>query len=55
MYEMTNGAALGYAIMAAEAAGFEQQQIARLIDAMQAAFDEVTVWQAESYYQHGNY
>lgn len=55
MFGMTNGAALGYAIMAAEAAGFDTQQIARLIEAMYASFDEVTEAQAESYYQHGDY
>lgn len=55
MFGMTNCAALGYAIMAAEAAGLEPQQIDRLIEAMRASFDEVTEAQAESYYLHGDY
>lgn len=55
MFGMTNCAALGYATMAAEAAGFEPQQIDRLIDAMRESFDEVTEAQAESYYLYGNY
>ena len=51
----SNDACLGYAIAAGEAAGLTPEQIGRLIDAMEAAFDEMTVDQAASYYQNGDY
>lgn len=51
----SNNSALGYTIMAAEATGLKKEQINKLVDAMQAAFDNVSVDQANSYYEHGTY
>ena len=51
----SNDAARGYAIAAAEAAGLTPEQIGRLIDAMKAAFDEMTTDDAATYYQTGTY
>ena len=51
----SNDAARGYTIAAAEAAGLTPEQIGKLMDAMGAAFEEMTVDQAASYYQNGDY
>lgn len=51
----SNDAARGYTIAAAEAAGLAPEQIGKLMDAMDAATDEMTVDQAASYYQNGDY
>ena len=51
----SNDACLGYAIAEGEAAGLTPEQIGRLIDAMEAAFDEMTVDQAARFYQNGDY
>ena len=51
----SNDAARGYAIAAAEAAGLTPEQIGKLMGAMGAAFEEMTVEEAESYYLNGDY
>jgi hypothetical protein len=51
----SNGACKGYVISAAIAAGLDKQQTGRLIDALEAAFDEMTVDEAERLYQDGDY
>jgi hypothetical protein len=51
----SDGACKGYAISAAIAAGLDKQQTGRLIDALGAAFEEMTVDEAEQFYQDGNY
>jgi predicted transcriptional regulator len=51
----SNNACKGYAISAAIAAGLDKQQTGRLIDALEAAFDEMTVDEAERLYQDGDY
>lgn len=51
----SNDAARGYAIAAGEAAGLTPEQIGRLIDAMETAFDEMTTEDAATYYQTGTY
>ena len=51
----SNDACLGYAIAAGEAAGLTPEQIGRLIDAMGAAFEEMTTDEAATYYQTGTY
>jgi hypothetical protein len=51
----SNNACKGYAISAAIAAGLDKQQTGRLIDALGAAFEEMTVDEAEQLYQNGEY
>ena len=51
----TNNACLGYALAGAGAARFTKEQTKRLVSAMKAAFDEMTLAEAESYYMHGTY
>ena len=48
-----NNACYGYAIAAAEAAGLSKKEINKLIDALQAATDELTITQANNYYLYG--
>ena len=48
-------AALGYAAQAAIATGMDAAQVERLLDAMSAAMEAVTVDEAESYYISGEY
>lgn len=48
-----NNACYGYAIAAAEAAGFSKKEVNKLIDALQAATDELTITQANNYYLYG--
>ena len=51
----SNNACKGYAISAAIAAGLDKNQTARLIDAMRAAFEEMTVDEAAAFYEGGEY
>jgi hypothetical protein len=51
----SNNACKGYAISAAIAAGLDERQTGRLIDALRAAFEEMTVDEAEKFYQDGEY
>jgi hypothetical protein len=51
----SNGACAGYAISAAIAAGLDDQQTRRLIEALRAAFEEMTVDEAEKFYQNSGY
>lgn len=51
----SNGACTGYAISAAIAAGLDKAQTARLVDALHAAFSEMSVDEAEKYYQDGDF
>lgn len=50
-----NDAALGYAVVAAQAIGLNPTQITELMDAMQAAMENTTMDEAATLYQHGNY
>ena len=48
-------ASLGYAVAGAQAAGFTHKQIAKLIDAIDAAHENMTVSDAEKFYEEGNF
>lgn len=49
---MTNGAAIGYMILAAREVGLDQDTIQRLETAMYYAMDEITEGEAEHVYQN---
>jgi hypothetical protein len=51
----SNGACAGYAISAAIAAGLDKAQTARLVDALNAAFSEMSVDEAAAFYQSGEF
>ena len=51
----TNNACLGYALAAAGEAGLTKEQEGRLVEGMKAAFENMTLDEAESYYLHGDY
>lgn len=51
----SNAAALGYAIAGAEATGLSNRTISRLVQAMEAAFENMTVEEAGNYYIYGDY
>lgn len=51
----SNNACKGYAIAASIAAGMDKQQTGRIIDAMRAAFEEMTVDEAAAFYESGEY
>jgi hypothetical protein len=51
----SNGACTGYAISAAIAAGLDEHQTAKLVDALHAAFSEMSVDEAERFYQSGEF
>lgn len=45
----------GYVIAAGEAAGLSDPQISRLVDALSAAFDNMTIADASVYFVNGDY
>lgn len=45
-----NTACKGYAAAAASAAGFSDKEIGKLLEAMSAAFENMTIEEAEKYY-----
>lgn len=51
----SNEAALGYVIAAAQGANLTQAQINTLIDGMEAAFENMTIDEAATYYKTGTY
>ena len=51
----SNASALGYAIAGAEAAGLSDGEISRLVQAMEAAFENMTVEEAGNYWRCGDY
>lgn len=55
MERWSNASALGFAIAGAGAAGFSDVEISRLVQAMEAAFENMTVEEAGNYYRHGDY
>jgi hypothetical protein len=50
-----NNACIGYCISAALSVGLDKQQTSKLINALGAAFEEMTVDEAEQFYQNGEY
>ena len=51
----SNNAAAGYTAAAAIAAGLDQRQTARLLDALGAAFENMTAEEAIDFYQSNNF
>jgi hypothetical protein len=51
----SNEACAGYMISAAIAAGLDKKQTARLVDALHAALENMSVDEAEKYYQNGDF
>lgn len=51
----SNQSAFGYAIMAAEPAGFTEDDIQRLVRALHNRFDMVSVEEAAEYYRKSSY
>ena len=55
LFDLWNSnAAAGYAAAAAVAADLNRQQTVRLMDAMQAAFENMTIEEAREYYEHSD-
>lgn len=52
---MNNEACFGYCIVAAISAGLDKANTAKLLEALQAAFENMTVEEAEVFYQSGEY
>ncbi len=51
----TNNACLGYALAAAGEAGFTTEQKKQLVEGMKAAFEDMTLDEAESYYTNSGH
>ena len=55
LYDLwSNNAAAGYAMAAAQAIGLDHKQTGKLIDAMTAAFENMTVEEAKDLYEEGD-
>ena len=55
MYEMTNGACLGYTILAMERLGCDLDEIMQVVEMMRYSFDSTSCDDADDYYRNSNY
>lgn len=52
---MSNGACLGYTILAMERMGYDPDEIMQVVEMMCYSFDSTSCDDADDYYQNSNY